>query len=1000
TVHGTVLDPDSALIPGVTVTVTSANGKAQTTTSKSDGTYSVRVPAAGSYTVTAEAPGFAEFTSQPVAVAAGANVTSDIHMDLAAAAQTVNVTTDTNQLSVDPENNASSTVISGDALNALSDDPDELQSELQALAGPSAGPNGGQIYIDGFTGGQLPPKSSILAIRINSNPFSAQYDQLGYGRIEILTKPGTDKFHGNASLQGNDKVLNTSSPFVKDQPDYHTLFMFANVTGPIRPGMSFSLGGSYRDNANNSVINPPDIYSASPTSTTVCNPGPGCSANPYPIASRAVAAPSKRWDINPRFDTMIGNKNTLTLRWESEHGSNTNNGGNNSLPSQGYTSSNGDETIQVSDTQVLSDKVINETRFEWERETSSQTPKNPTTGVSVSGNFNAFGTGGGSINNNTQTHYELQNYTSIQLTNNFVRLGARLRTNTENINSNGGNQGTIEYTYLLDPCIDPNIPAANKPNCVANLPSGTQPCQASNMQLQTSGPNTGAPFPFYPSYQCDIPFQFQRTQINKTAVNANQWDAEFYAEDDWKVTPNFTWSYGVRLETQNYINSTHDFGPRTSLAWGIPRKNGKTSTVIRAGAGIFFNRFSLGQILGIAQSDPSRQLSSLYQGFTTPGQCTLGSNGLATAGCTSVTGSTISAATVPVAGYGLRSAYTIEAALTLEQQITNSLNVSVTYLNAHGEHQFLNRVFRASTGVCANPGVGATALLTCDQSEGVYRQNQINTSINLRTPKGVTITGFYSANWANSNLSDITDPVHPAADYGRAAFAVRSRMTLLGSFPLPFQVTASPIIIAQSGNPYNLTTGADNNLDGVINDRPIFANGAISPTFKNCETASNFNGTYTGTPSASQEVPVNFCTGPANVTINMRLSRTFGFGPLTEQAANQRRRGQGGPGGGGFGGGFGGGPGGGGRGGGRGGFGGGGFGGGRGNNTGHKYNLTIGAQASNLFNQIPYGTPVSNLSNSRFGQQISLGSNNGFGRGGGGGGNSVRQITLQANLSF
>src|SRR5207253_6504004 len=56
-------------------------------------------------------------------------------------------------------NNASSVVISGKDLDALSDDPDELQSELQALAGPSAGPNGGQIYIDGFTGGQLPPKS-------------------------------------------------------------------------------------------------------------------------------------------------------------------------------------------------------------------------------------------------------------------------------------------------------------------------------------------------------------------------------------------------------------------------------------------------------------------------------------------------------------------------------------------------------------------------------------------------------------------------------------------------------------------------------------------------------------------------------------------------------------------------------------------------------------------------------------------------------------------------
>ena len=101
-------------------------------------------------------------------------------------------------ISVDtsPTNNANSMVIKGKDLDALSDDPDELQNEFNALAGPAAGPNGGQVYIDGFTGGQLPPKSSIREIRINQNPFAAQYDKLGYGRIEILTKPGTDKLHG------------------------------------------------------------------------------------------------------------------------------------------------------------------------------------------------------------------------------------------------------------------------------------------------------------------------------------------------------------------------------------------------------------------------------------------------------------------------------------------------------------------------------------------------------------------------------------------------------------------------------------------------------------------------------------------------------------------------------------------------------------------------------------------------------------------------------------
>ena len=113
-----------------------------------------------------------------------------------------------------PENNANAIIIKGKDLEALSDDPDELQSELQALAGPAAGPNGGQIYIDGFTGGQIPPKSSIREIRINQNPFSAEFDRLGYGRIEIFTKPGTDKMHGQIESRGNDSVFNSQNPIL------------------------------------------------------------------------------------------------------------------------------------------------------------------------------------------------------------------------------------------------------------------------------------------------------------------------------------------------------------------------------------------------------------------------------------------------------------------------------------------------------------------------------------------------------------------------------------------------------------------------------------------------------------------------------------------------------------------------------------------------------------------------------------------------------------------
>jgi hypothetical protein len=291
------------------------------------------------------------------------------------------------------------------------------------------------------------------------------------------------------------------------------------------------------------------------------------------------------------------------------------------------------------------------------------------------------------------------------------------------------------------------------------------------------------------------------------------------------------------------------------------------------------------------------------------------------------------------------------------------------------------------------------------ESEGVFRQNQLIVSTNVRTPKGIQIFGNYSASWANSNISNITNPTSSTADYGRAAFSVRSRLSIGGSVPLPFRITASPLIFANSGSPYNVFTGVDENDDTLVNDRPAFLPGMTSAVCTNAstfytppkQTTYSYGENYTSL--GLTEVPVNYCTGPANVTISLRLAKTVGFGPKIEAAGG--RQGAGGGGGrGGGGGAFGGigGGGGGGRGGGGGGRGGGGGGGGGGGpqrvSSGRKYNLTIAAQAQNLFNEIPYGTPTNTLTSSKFGVPTTL-QGMPFASA-----NAVRRITLSASFYF
>src|SRR5947207_7729909 len=251
---GKVTDQTGAVIPQATVVVTGADGKPTTATTNAEGAFAVHSLAPGSYSVAAQAKGFAPSRKDGVMLEAGQTLKQDFSLEVQAQEEKVEVRGESNQLDVSAASNAGSVVIKGKDLEALSDDPDELQSELQALAGPAAGPNGGQIYIDGFTGGQLPPKSAIREIRVNQNPFSAQYDKLGYGRIEIFTKPGSDKYHGQFSFNDNNSVLNSRNPFVPVKPSYNSSMFDGNFGGPISKKASFFIDASRRNMDDFSAI--------------------------------------------------------------------------------------------------------------------------------------------------------------------------------------------------------------------------------------------------------------------------------------------------------------------------------------------------------------------------------------------------------------------------------------------------------------------------------------------------------------------------------------------------------------------------------------------------------------------------------------------------------------------------------------------------------------------------------------------------------------------------
>src|SRR5258705_13345754 len=231
TLRGVIKDELGGTIVGATVTLTEANGVEKTATTNGEGAYVFNGLAPGKYSLRATAKGFADTDDTEVDLTPGARASMDLTLKVTIEEQKVTIAAET-PLSTESTANANQTVITGKDLDALPDDPDELAAALQALAGPSMGANGGQIFIDGFSGGSLPSKSSIREIRINQNPFAAENDQPS-GRIDVFTKPGTDKLRGSASLSFNDESLNSRNPFAAHRTPFQVRQFGGNLSGPL-----------------------------------------------------------------------------------------------------------------------------------------------------------------------------------------------------------------------------------------------------------------------------------------------------------------------------------------------------------------------------------------------------------------------------------------------------------------------------------------------------------------------------------------------------------------------------------------------------------------------------------------------------------------------------------------------------------------------------------------------------------------------------------------------
>lgn len=937
----TVIDERGAVIGTAAVALIDKDGNEKKRFTNDIGVVTFNDLIPGKYTLKVTSNGFAEFTKTDLNVGSGNRTSVSVKLSVTIENQQATVTANNRALNTDPESNASGIVLKGQDLDALPENPEELAYALRALAGPGAGPNGGQMTVDGFTAGRLPQKQEIREIQVNVNPFSAENDRLGFGRIDVFTKPGGPQFHGSAAALFNDRGLNSRNPFAPVRGDYQARVYGGNLSGPlVRNRASFTV-----------FLQPRNFDDVALVNATVLDPA-------FRVIPFAEQAPITRrfLDGSGRVDYQVNKNNTFRARYSVGTYDFKKDGiGQFSLPSRSYDTHGSEHSLQLTETSILSATLVNETRFQYSRGSRDVFSDNESPALLVLDSFIGGGPQVG-ITSNTAGRWEIRNYTSIGLHRHSLKVGARLRGVQIDDLASSNFGGTFTFSGGTGPALD----AANR---VIRDQSG-RPVQINISSIER--------------YRRTLLFQQQGltpAEIRESGGGASllslaagnpeakvsQIDVGAFLQDDWRIRPTFTLSFGLRYEAQTNLSDSTNFAPRFAFAWSpVFNRSKPPTTVIRGGFGIFYDRFSEGLTLqanrfnGVNQRQfviadprildlfPAVPAASSLESFATP------------------------QTVLRVAG-DLVAPYTIQASLSVERQMPHNFTLAATVVDSRIVHFLRSRNINAPL-----PGSRITDPATVErpfgnignifeyESSGILKQSLLAINAYNRGNKHFTVFASYILSKTESdsdgagtfpaNSYDLRD------EFGRASFDVRHRLFFGGTVNLPRKITLNPLIILSSSLPFNVVSGIDSNGDTLFTDRPSVATDLSRPSVRITGL-----GAFDLNPLPGQQIiRRNFGNGPATYLTNIRISRTFPLGPSPKAKGATPGAAQ------------------------------------RGDSP---YKLTVSVAAWNLLNRTNASAPIGNLSSPLFGRSTAL-ATGAYGISGSANAAANRRIDIEVRFTF
>ena len=780
-IEGIVADPTGAIVPGAEVDLIDQGGAVTSSGhSGQDGSFQLAAPRTGSYTLVVSEPGFEtvhDAVSIPVPAAAVSGSSAHVFsapirvvLPVAALATNVRVNADTSEDLTAPDDNKDSSVMTADDLKAMPVFDNDYATAMSTFLDDSATATGGTgLIVDGVEANRATiSPSAVEEIRINQDPYSAQYYWPGRGQMEIVSKSAADHYHGQFNFYFRDSAMNAQNALAPSKPFEQRRIYEGHFTGPVPHLAKSSFLGTF--NRAEEDLDAVVRASILPTST-----------NPSGLLQANVPAPTRDTEFSLRLARQFGDRHSAYAQYSYQDWTGQNQAvGGQTLASAGFNNEYHEDDATVHFDSTLSAVLLNQLSVVGEHDFSRNVDAAEAPRIAVAGDF----TSGSAQNDSLQTEYNFRLFDMMTWTRgrHMVKAGISVpRLNRRAYDDNTDGLGTYTFGPTLAPDGVTVLQSALE-NFENNRPSGYTL-------------NSGATHFVY-----------------------HQQEAGAFIQDQWKIKDRFSITPGIRYDWQNFLARDRlGFSPRISFAWVL---DPDAKLVLRGGGGIYYDRFGSSPLLDLARYENARR-RAVKLSFA-PAQ-------LPASGCFPVT-DCADPATEPVSlaqlAPGAKLPYQIQYGVSIERQLGERATGVVSAYSARGIDAFRSVDINAPTPesnytLRPDPAYG---LIRQMQPAGFWEGNGLDISYRGQLNKYFTGFGRYTWSHYESDTGGISwfpqNQYAPNDEWASASFDRRQRLGMYAIFNPKSVLNLATGVFANTGRPWTILTGTDLYGDDLFNTRP------------------------------------------------------------------------------------------------------------------------------------------------------------------------------------